>query len=433
MLSFELYNFRAVASAVLELPGITVLAGKNGSGKSSISKVLYCILDTATRFETFVARGMEKKSSRLFSSTVDLVLNLAFQFPRLSDSARHHLFPTSETINPQAWVLGVKRLFLNNRETFASNQNVVSLFLSRARSALENQIECREWKDPIDFLDNVKGAFDKFDVEKSEKTYARPLDVLADRLFVFLEESLDLQSTNVVIDGDPLIKFATKRLDSPVNVKRVFYIDTPWVSDLCDVRGGLSYGRDVRLEYREHLAKTIRSSKEGFEVPLRDVMQSVVHGAAESIKTDSGYRLVFNSKEFNSIFSLFHCATGVKAFSLLQLLLICGKLDAETLLILDEPESNLHPEWVVEYARAVVMLHRLLGVRFLISTHSTDFVAGIQAIAKKEKVDENVRFYLAEKQDEVHYTFNGKGFDIGEIFDSFNRSLDRVADYGEEV
>ena len=36
MLKFILKKFRAVESAELELPGITVIAGKNGSGKSSI-------------------------------------------------------------------------------------------------------------------------------------------------------------------------------------------------------------------------------------------------------------------------------------------------------------------------------------------------------------------------------------------------------------
>lgn len=433
MIRFELHNFRAVASAIVDLPGITILAGKNGSGKSSVSKVVYCILDTATRFDTFVTKEMERKSRHLFSSTVDLVLNLAFQIEGLADTNRRLLFPTSDMEKPQTWLLKVKRWFLDNQATFASNQKVVALFLKRARSAFENQIECSDWKNPIDFLDNVTSAFDGFDAEKNDKTYSRPLDVLADRLFGFLEQPLDLRLTNVLIDNDPLIKIATKRLDSPVNVKNVFYIDTPWISDLCDTRGRVSHDRDVRLEYRWHLAKTLCGSNGGFEMPLFDIVQSVVHGVAESVKTDAGYRLQFNSKEFNSIFNLFHCATGIKSFSLLQLLLTRGLLGPETMLILDEPESNLHPEWVVEYARAVVLLHHILGVRFLISTHSTDFVSGIQAIARKEKVDENVCFYLAEKNQSAQYVFNNKGFEIGEIFDSFNMSLDRIVDYGAEV
>ena len=166
---------------------------------------------------------------------------------------------------------------------------------------------------------------------------------------------------------------------------------------------------------------------------LFDVMKSVVHGVTESKKTNAGYRLVFNSDEFQQMFSLFHCATGVKAFSLLQLLLSSWKLDDGTLLILDEPESNLHPEWIVEYARAVVLLHKILGVHFLISTHSTDFVAGLQAISKKEEAESDVRFYLAERLSSGLYAFSSQGFDISKIFDSFNMSLDRIADYGAEV
>ena len=118
---------------------------------------------------------------------------------------------------------------------------------------------------------------------------------------------------------------------------------------------------------------------------------------------------------------------------MLQLLLASWKLDEGTLLILDEPESNLHPEWIVEYARAVVLLHKIFGVRFLVSTHSTDFVAGLQAIAKKESVESNVRFYLAERKASGLYEFCPQGFDISSIFDSFNMSLDKIVDYGAEV
>ena len=93
----------------------------------------------------------------------------------------------------------------------------------------------------------------------------------------------------------------------------------------------------------------------------------------------------------------------------------------------------MHPEWIIEYARAIVLLHKLFGVKFLVSTHSTDLVAGVQAIAKKEQSDADVRFYLAERNDSLRYVFTPQGFDISKIFDSFNGSLDRIAAYGAEV
>lgn len=429
MLRLKLEKFRAVESANLELPGITVIAGKNGSGKSTISKVLYSILDTATRFDVFVSREIDKKSRRLFSDVVDILLNFAYQVPDFPRDAIRSLYPNSMTVSPKSWVMDAKKVFAENQQVFDLHPDVVSAFLNRAMSVLD--ISEQSCQSPIGFLDYVKRMFDDFDLEKTDKTYSRPLDVLNERVLGFLEQPLDFEHVNVFVDNDPLVKPTTNRLDSPVKVKRVFYIDTPWISDLCDMRSDRF--KDRRLEHREHLARTLCSSIKSSTMALFDVMKSVVHGVTESKKTTAGYRLVFNSDEFQQMFSLFHCATGVKAFSLLQLLLSSWKLDDGTLLILDEPESNLHPEWIVEYARAVVLLHKILGVHFLISTHSTDFVAGLQAISKKEEAESDVRFYLAERQSSGLYAFSPQGFDISKIFDSFNMSLDRIADYGAEV
>ena len=428
MLKFILKKFRAVESAELELPGITVIAGKNGSGKSSISKVLYSILDTATRFDVFVSADIEEKRSHLFSDVVDLVLNFAYQLQDMPRDVVRTLFPNSRTTNPQSWILDAKKVFGEYQHLFVQNQDAVSTFLTRALSIGVDEKMCSS---PIAFLDSVKGMFEKLESEKAEKTYVRPLDVLNERLLGFLEQPIDFERTNVYFDNDPLVKLMTNRVDSPVNVKSVYYIDTPWVSDLCDMRR--SRFEDRRLEHREHLARALRTPSKNASAPLFDILRSVVHGETESKRTNVGYRLLFKSDDFQQIFSLFHCATGVKAFSLLQLLLASWKLDEGTLLILDEPESNLHPEWIVEYARAVVLLHKIFGVRFLVSTHSTDFVAGLQAIAKKESVESNVRFYLAERKASGLYEFCPQGFDISSIFDSFNMSLDKIVDYGAEV
>lgn len=65
------------------------------------------------------------------------------------------------------------------------------------------------------------------------------------------------------------------------------------------------------------------------------------------------------------IFDLKDCATGIKSFSILQLLLKNGFLQKDTLLIIDEPEAHLHPQWIVEYARMIVLLHKEIGVKFL--------------------------------------------------------------------
>jgi predicted ATPase len=113
------------------------------------------------------------------------------------------------------------------------------------------------------------------------------------------------------------------------------------------------------------------------------------------------------------------------------MLLRNGSLTDKTLLIIDEPESNLHPQWIIEYARIIVMLNKELGVKFFIATHNPDMVSAIRYISEKEGVLENVNFYLAEKSSEkfkFNYKFLNK--EIDPIFESFNIAIERINKYG---
>ena len=131
------------------------------------------------------------------------------------------------------------------------------------------------------------------------------------------------------------------------------------------------------------------------------------------------------------VFDLSDVATGIKAFSILRLLLKGGHLTENTLLIIDEPESNLHPQWIVEYARIIVMLNKELGVKFFLASHNPDMVSAIRYISEKEGILDNVNFYIAEKEEKTFsYDYKYLMKDIEPIFESFNIAIDRINKYG---
>ena len=145
-----------------------------------------------------------------------------------------------------------------------------------------------------------------------------------------------------------------------------------------------------------------------------------------------GIRYDFKFKRVDgAVFNLLDVATGIKAFSILQLLLKNGKLNEKTLLIIDEPESNLHPQWIIEYARIIVLLNKNLGVKFFLASHNPDMVSAIRYISEKEGVLTNVNFYLAKKENNkfvYNYEFLDKNIDP--IFESFNIAINRINEYG---
>ena len=124
----------------------------------------------------------------------------------------------------------------------------------------------------------------------------------------------------------------------------------------------------------------------------------------------------------------------MKTFAYMSQLLKNGWLDKETLLLIDEPEAHLHPQWIVEFARLLVMIHKDLGVKIVIASHNPDMVAALQSIAQKEEVSKDTVFYLAQKgKDDAMYEFVDKGMEIGDIFNSFNIALSRIEQYGTAV
>jgi len=51
-------GFRAIRHAAIQISGITVVAGENSSGKSTISKLLYYLFNTATNYEFLVKKSL---------------------------------------------------------------------------------------------------------------------------------------------------------------------------------------------------------------------------------------------------------------------------------------------------------------------------------------------------------------------------------------
>ena len=50
---YSLHNYHAIEHADIVIDGITVLAGENGCGKSTLSRWLYYTINGATEFDVF--------------------------------------------------------------------------------------------------------------------------------------------------------------------------------------------------------------------------------------------------------------------------------------------------------------------------------------------------------------------------------------------
>ena len=90
-------------------------------------------------------------------------------------------------------------------------------------------------------------------------------------------------------------------------------------------------------------------------------------------------------------------ATGLKTFMIIRRLLDNGYLEKGSLLIIDEPEVHLHPEWQLKFAELIVILMKTLKVTVLLATHSPYFLNAIEVFSKKYECVNETHYYLAER------------------------------------
>ncbi|RBQ24631.1 hypothetical protein ALNOE001_00580 [Candidatus Methanobinarius endosymbioticus] len=78
-------------------------------------------------------------------------------------------------------------------------------------------------------------------------------------------------------------------------------------------------------------------------------------------------------------------------------MLIKNNLDTNSLIIMDEPEVHLHPEWQIELAKIIVLLSKEANMIFYINSHSSQFIESIEAYSKYYGLKNETNFYITEK------------------------------------
>ena len=111
----------------------------------------------------------------------------------------------------------------------------------------------------------------------------------------------------------------------------------------------------------------------------RQLTEEVIRGKIEFTDREG---LVFKESGGKS-YSMPRTASGVVPLGILALLIERKVLTPGAFLFIDEPESNLHPEWQVAMTEALWDL-AAGGVNVVVATHSADILKRLQIYAKEE-------------------------------------------------
>mgnify|MGYP002624019534 CR=1 FL=1 len=123
-------------------------------------------------------------------------------------------------------------------------------------------------------------------------------------------------------------------------------------------------------------------------------------------------------KQGNNKFSIFSMAEGIKKLSIFYRLLENGYISPESIIFIDEPESALHPQALIQFFDIIEVL-RKIGIQFFIATHSYFVIKKLVLLAKKNK--EHIPLLAFEKEhNRIEDLFDGLPVDIDIIKQSIN-------------
>jgi len=437
-------KFRAVNEADIIIDGITLVAGENGSGKSTISKLLYFLFKTVSNYDVLV-------KDKLGNSLQDILKFLEiFQqevvytqrdrkirdlYYREIEEIQKHMMK-NEFLNEEVskWISLIDRVeyLYANYSNLEAHQNQQDLFFGQKsvntrmnrlnriiREVLREDLESNDYREVFQKIKDL--VRDKFKEAKG-KIDSRPTSIFTEELQKVFSANKLPKKFEVYEYEDIIVSLEKSNLSISFSVDKTIYIDTPMMISV----------HDSHNEYWDDLNELLLDSTVVLDNDISNIIsQQIIKG---DVEFDDAIFLGddFKFKRIDgAIFNLLDVATGIKSFSILQLLLKNGHLNEKTLLIIDEPESNLHPQWIIEYARVIVLLNKYLGVKFFLASHNPDMVSAIRYISEKEGVLAGVNFYLAEKvEDTFVYNYKYLSKNIDPIFDSFNIAISRINKYG---
>lgn len=239
-----------------------------------------------------------------------------------------------------------------------------------------------------------------------------------------------------------LIEDTEESLDNPIRLtNNIYFVESPRIYDYIS---NARFARDPKGYLRRMMVpNTFRapmqaptgysSTKDSTDEVENDVRAIVEHltdimgGHAEFLQKVG---LEFKDRKIAEPIHAVNVSTGLKSLALLEYALRIGAIERGDILVLDEPEINLHPEWQLEYAKAIVELQKNYGIRFIITSHSPFFIRSIECYTDINGTMNQLNVYRVTRPNEVGVrevvNVSYSEYGMSDLYEDLSAPLDKL-------
>ena len=417
-MELKVYNVNKIAKAEIHLNGLTVIVGPNNSGKSTIGRTLFSTIKAVanSKFSTDLQR--RKRLEKYVDALYQRVRGLSWEnrdsissiFPNGSYRFLNEIINSDDVID----LLNSKRLMIENIDIIPRQKNLI-----------------------LADIDNIKVLFEESD--NKEKIIKTELSYLVESEFINRFCAIGTPTSSVELSSEENSKI-NYEVEKNI-VRTVMCNDTNFIDDATYVESPLYlHMLDTIVRAKTYREVNKQKSLMMFTIVpfhIKDLAEKMMNAARHpllefdnnlNVEKITGGTFTYDEETQQVIYkttegytySSINIASGLKTFGVLQLLLKGNYIGPNHMLIWDEPENHLHPEWQIRLAEIFVRLAKG-GQPVLITTHSPYFLQAVKFYSAKEKFEKYVNYYIpADKENNL--------VELEEISNDLNRAFKLLAE-----
>ena len=388
-MKLSLKNIGKIETASVEINGITVIAGENNTGKSTVGRALFAVFNSFYNIQ----KQIESERVQNIENLIDMMYrNVTNRYTRRFDSGE-----IAQKI--------VAQIYLYKDDTEAVKDIIVKNILQYDEN-FEKHID----DNSIDeYIVRIKDGLNVADLDIFKSVLEKKLDAefAGEVNNIFTDKTgeivLSIKDTNIIVTiEDNAVKSVVGKIDLHT---QTVYIDDPFVID--EVR--YTYGIDnSSLDHRGYLREKLNKENNANLIDeiiasnkLDNIYRKISTVISGDIVKNKRSGLGYQRKNTDKVLDVKNLSTGFKTFAILKTLLMNSTIEYNGKIILDEPEIHLHPEWQLLFAELIVLIQKEFGVHILLNTHSPYFLNAIELYAVKYGINDRCKYYLASSQDDI--------------------------------
>lgn len=431
-------HINKIKKADIVLNGLTVIAGNNDSGKSTVGKLLFSVIKSLSN------------ADRLSSQSQDRIMrvNSALLYAYVTHAEKESGEKIKGVILPST-----STAFLKDAESFANDKR----WVSQLKRKLEKiNIVPQQRAKIIRSIDQLVQL--ATESSNSEKMLERAFQSIIGAEFLnsictYNTEMSEIcfsegqgKDITIQIKENKVTEFKCK---TETFVKDATLVESPLYIHLIDILASAQtlgehhyfnvagIGKDVLRPLINYHIKDMAQKLDAFRFSLPDNVYFPFIQKAQTLTDNiTGGHFYFDNAKQNMYwkkgeqnYAPVNVASGIKAFGVLQMLLETQALDESKILIWDEPENHLHPEWQIKFASVLVELAKA-GIPILISSHSPYFIQAVRYFADKLSMNDFVNYYLAEETEDELCVLEDVTDDLNRIFMKLAQPMNEIVNLG---